>query len=104
MAGKHTGWAGGRPWARRGGRWCGVPLGAAVAAISTPAGQRPPALQPYWLAIRVPSITLAAGAFVVAAMFAVVYRLADRHGKRVPQGLPTRAGAIFRFLPAPKMI
>jgi cytochrome c-type biogenesis protein CcsB len=81
-----------------------VLLGLAETVIYTPAGQLPPALQSYWLAIHVTSITLATGAFVVAALFAVVYLLADRHAKRVAAGLPTRAGAIFRFLPAPKMI
>jgi len=79
-------------------------LGLAETVIYTPAGQLPPALQSYWLAIHVTSITLATGAFVVAALFAVVYLLADRHAARVAAGLPTRAGAIFRFLPAPKMI
>jgi cytochrome c-type biogenesis protein CcsB len=81
-----------------------VLLGLAETVIYTPAGQLPPALQSYWLAIHVTSITLATGAFVVAALFTAVYLLADRHAKRVAAGLPTRAGAIFRFLPAPKMI
>jgi cytochrome c-type biogenesis protein CcsB len=81
-----------------------VLLGLAETVIYTPAGQLPPALQSYWLAIHVTSITLATGAFVVAALCAVVYLLADRHAKRVAAGLPTRAGAIFRFLPAPKLI
>ena len=81
-----------------------VLLGLAETVIYTPAGQLPPALQSYWLAIHVTSITLATGAFVVAALFAAVYLLADRHARRVAAGLPTRAGAIFRFLPSPKMI
>ncbi len=81
-----------------------VLLGLAETVIYTPAGQLPPALQSYWLAIHVTAITLATGAFVVAALFAVVYLLADRHAKRVAAGLPTRAGAIFRFLPAPKIV
>jgi cytochrome c-type biogenesis protein CcsB len=79
-------------------------LGLAETVIYTPAGQLPPALQSYWLAIHVTSITLATGAFVVAALFAAVYLLADRHAKRTAAGLPTRAGAIFRILPAPKAI
>ena len=81
-----------------------VLLGLAETVIYTPAGQLPPALQSYWLAIHVTSITLATGAFVVAALFTAVYLLTDRHARRVAAGLPTRAGAIFRFLPAPKMI
>jgi len=81
-----------------------VLLGIAETVIYTPAGQLPPALQSYWLAIHVTSITLATGAFVVAALFTVVYLLADRHAKRSAAGLPTRADAIFRILPAPKVI
>jgi cytochrome c-type biogenesis protein CcsB len=81
-----------------------VLLGLAETVIYTPAGQLPPALQSYWLAIHVTSITLATGAFVVAALLAVTYLLADRHARRVAAGLPTRAGAIFRILPAPKVI
>ena len=79
-------------------------LGLAETVIYTPAGQLPPALQSYWLAIHVTSITFATGAFVVAALFTVVYLLADRHAKRAAAGLPTRADAIFRILPAPKVI
>jgi len=81
-----------------------VLLGLAETVIYTPAGQLPPALQSYWLAIHVTSITLATGAFVVAALLAVAYLLADRHARRVAAGLPTRADAIFRILPAPKVI
>lgn len=79
-------------------------LGLAETVIYTPAGQLPPSLQSYWLAIHVTSITLATGAFVVAALFGVVFLLADRHSKRVAAGLPTRADAIFRILPVPKVI
>jgi len=79
-------------------------LGLAETVIYTPAGQLPPALQSYWLAIHVTSITLATGAFVVAALLAVVYLLADRHDRRAAAGQPTRSGAIFRILPAPKVI
>jgi cytochrome c-type biogenesis protein CcsB len=79
-------------------------LGLAETVIYTPAGQLPPALQSYWLAIHVTSITLATGAFVVAALLAVVYLLADRHASRAAAGLPTRADAIFRILPPPKVI
>lgn len=81
-----------------------VLLGLAETVIYTPAGQLPPALQSYWLAIHVTSITLATGAFVVAALFAVVYLLADRRAQRAAAGLPTRAEPIFRLLPAPAMI
>jgi cytochrome c-type biogenesis protein CcsB len=81
-----------------------VLLGIAETVIYTPAGQLPPALQSYWLAIHVTSITLATGAFVVAALLAVSYLLADRHERRTAAGLPARGDAIFRLLPAPKLI
>ncbi len=81
-----------------------VLLGIAETVIYTPAGQLPPALQSYWLAIHVTSITLATGAFVVAALLAVSYLLADRHERRAAAGLPTRGEAIFRLLPATKLI
>ena len=81
-----------------------VLLGIAETVIYTPAGQLPPALQSYWLAIHVTSITLATGAFVVAALLAVSYLLADRHAQRAAAGLPTRGSAIFRLLPDPKLI
>jgi len=81
-----------------------VLLGIAETVIYTPAGQLPPALQSYWLAIHVTSITLATGAFVVAALLAVSYLLADRYQQRAAAGLPTRGAAIFRLLPAPKLI
>jgi len=81
-----------------------VLLGIAETVIYTPAGQLPPALQSYWLAIHVTSITLATGAFVVAALLAVSYLLADRYEQRTAAGLPTRGAAIFRLLPAPKLI
>ena len=81
-----------------------VLLGLAETVIYTPAGQLPPALQSYWLAIHVTSITLATGAFVVAALLAITYLLADRHARRAAAGLPTRADAIFSILPVPKVI
>ena len=77
-----------------------VLLGLAETVIYTPAGQLPPALMSYWLGIHVTAITLATGAFVVAAVLTLTYLLADRHARRVAAGLPTRAGAIFRILPS----
>ncbi len=79
-------------------------LGLAETVIYTPAGQLPPALMSYWLGIHVTAITLATGAFVIATLFTVVYLLADRHARRTAAGLPTRADAIFRLLPAAGVI
>lgn len=81
-----------------------VLLGLAETVIYTPAGQLPPALMSYWLGIHVTSITLATGAFVVAALFSATYLLADRHDRRAAAGLPTRADAIFRILPSARAI
>ncbi len=81
-----------------------VLLGLAETVIYTPAGQLPPALQSYWLAIHVTSITLATGACVVAALLAVTYLLADRHARLAAAGRPARGRAIFRLLPEPKLI
>jgi cytochrome c-type biogenesis protein CcsB len=81
-----------------------VLLGIAETVIYTPAGQLAPALKSYWLAIHVTAITLATGAYVVAALLAITYLLADRHTRRTAAGLPTRADAIFRVLPAARVI
>ncbi len=81
-----------------------VLLGIAETLIYTPAGQLPPALQSYWLAIHVTSITLATGAFVVAALFTVTYLLAERNARRAGKGLAEATGGIMRFLPSPKVI
>jgi cytochrome c-type biogenesis protein CcsB len=81
-----------------------VLLGIAETLIYTPAGQLPPALQSYWLAIHVTSITLATGAFVVAALFTVTYLFAERNARRAGKGLDEATGGIMRFLPSPKVI
>ncbi len=74
-------------------------MGLAQTVIYTPAGPLVPALNSYWLAIHVTSITLACGTFVVAAVLAVVYLVAERHERRVAAGLPVRNSEVFRLLP-----
>ena len=75
-------------------------MGLAQTVIYTPAGPLVPALNSYWLAIHVTSITLACGTFVVAAVLAVVYLVAERHERRVAAGLPVRNSEVFRLLPS----
>jgi cytochrome c-type biogenesis protein CcsB len=75
-------------------------MGLAQTVIYTPAGPLVPALNSYWLAIHVTSITLACGTFVVAAVLAVVYLVAERHERRLAAGLPVRNSEVFRLLPS----
>jgi cytochrome c-type biogenesis protein CcsB len=79
-------------------------IGLAQTVIYTPAGPIAVALNSYWLAIHVTAITLASGTYVVAAVLAVVFLLADRHSRRVAAGLPVRNGEVFRLLPSPERI
>ena len=79
-------------------------IGLAQTVIYTPAGPLVPALNSYWLAIHVTAITLATGTYVVAAVLAVVYLVADRHARRVAAGLPVRNGEVFRLLPTPERL
>jgi cytochrome c-type biogenesis protein CcsB len=77
-------------------------LGLAETVIYTPAGELPPALQSYWLAIHVTAMTLATGIFFVAAVTGVTYLIVDRHARRVAAGRPPGADGILRRLPGPE--
>jgi cytochrome c-type biogenesis protein CcsB len=79
-------------------------IGLAQTVIYTPAGPLVPALNSYWLAIHVTSITLASGTFVLAAVLAVVYLVAERHQRRMAAGEPVRNSEVFRLLPSPERI
>jgi cytochrome c-type biogenesis protein CcsB len=76
-------------------------LGLAETVIYTPAGELPPALQSYWLAIHVTAMTLATGIFFVAAVTGITYLVVDRHARRVTAGRPPGADGILRRLPGP---
>jgi cytochrome c-type biogenesis protein CcsB len=76
-------------------------LGLAETVIYTPAGELPPALQSYWLAIHVTAMTLATGIFFVAAVTGITYLVVDRHDGRVAAGRPHGADGILRRLPGP---
>jgi cytochrome c-type biogenesis protein CcsB len=77
-------------------------LGLAETVIYTPAGELPPALQSYWLAIHVTAMTLATGIFFVAAVTGITYLAVDRHARRVAGGRPHGADGILRRLPGPE--
>jgi cytochrome c-type biogenesis protein CcsB len=77
-------------------------LGLAETVIYTPAGELPPALQSYWLAIHVTAMTLATGIFFVAAVTGITYLVVDRHARRVAAGRPHGADGILRRLPGPE--
>jgi cytochrome c-type biogenesis protein CcsB len=79
-------------------------LGLAETVIYTPAGQLPPALQSYWLAIHVTAMTLATGVFFVAAVTGITYLFVDRHARRVAAGRPTGSDGILRRLPGPETL
>jgi cytochrome c-type biogenesis protein CcsB len=77
-------------------------LGLAETVIYTPAGDLPPALQSYWLAVHVTAMTLATGIFFVAAVTGITYLVAERHARRVAAGRPAGADGILRRLPGPE--
>jgi cytochrome c-type biogenesis protein CcsB len=79
-------------------------LGLAETVIYTPAGQLPPALQSYWLAIHVTAMTLATGVFFVAAVAGFTYLFVDRHARRVAAGRPAGSDGILRRLPGPEAL
>jgi cytochrome c-type biogenesis protein CcsB len=79
-------------------------LGLAETVIYTPAGQLPPALQSYWLAIHVTAMTLATGVFFVAAVAGITYLFVDRHARRVAAGRPAGSDGILRRLPGPEAL
>ncbi|HUA29257.1 MAG TPA: c-type cytochrome biogenesis protein CcsB [Streptosporangiaceae bacterium] len=79
-------------------------LGLAETVIYTPAGQLPPALQSYWLAIHVTAMTLATGVFFVAAVAGITYLFVDRYARRVAAGRPAGSDGILRRLPGPEAL
>jgi len=79
-------------------------LGLAETVIYTPAGQLPPALQSYWLAVHVTAMTLATGVFFVAAVTGIMYLFVDRYARRVAAGRPAGSDGILRRLPGPEAL
>ena len=70
-----------------------------VTVIYTPAGSLVPALDSYWLAIHVTAMIVASGLYMVGAVVAVIYLIADRSERRALAGLPSRTAGLMMHLP-----
>ncbi len=73
-------------------------LGLCATVLYTAAGPLVPALHSYWIWIHVTAMTLAIGAFIVAAVLNVLYLFADRHARR-GGATDTGFGAVLHRLP-----
>jgi cytochrome c-type biogenesis protein CcsB len=74
-------------------------LGLCATVLYTAAGPLVPALHSYWIWIHVTAMTLAIGAYILAAVLAVLYLLADRQARRVGAASGSGFAAILRRLP-----
>jgi cytochrome c-type biogenesis protein CcsB len=74
-------------------------LGLCATVLYTAAGPLVPALHSYWIWIHVTAMTLAIGAYILAAVLAVLYLLADRHVRRAGTATAGGFGAILNRLP-----
>ena len=73
-------------------------LGLCATVLYTAAGPLVPALHSYWIWIHVTAMTVAIGAYIVAATFTVLYLIADRHARK--QASPGSGfGAVLDRLP-----
>jgi len=73
-------------------------LGLCATVLYTAAGPLVPALHSYWIWIHVTAMTVAIGAYIVAATLTVLYLIADRHArKQVSPG--SGFGAVLDRLP-----
>ena len=73
-------------------------LGLCATVLYTAAGPLVPALHSYWIWIHVTAMTLAIGAYILAAVLTVLYLFADRHARR-GGATDTGFGAILHRLP-----
>jgi len=74
-------------------------LGLCATVLYTAAGPLVPALHSYWIWIHVTAMTLAIGSYILAAVLAVLYLLADRHARRAGTAAEGGFGAILQRLP-----
>jgi cytochrome c-type biogenesis protein CcsB len=72
-------------------------LGLCATVLYTAAGPLVPALHSYWIWIHVTAMTVAIGAYIVAATFTVLYLIADRHSRRASP--ESGFGAVLDRLP-----
>ncbi len=75
-------------------------LGLCATVLYTAAGPLVPALHSYWIWIHVTAMTVAIGAYIVAATFTVLYLIADRHARKQATGAETGFGAVLGRLPS----
>jgi cytochrome c-type biogenesis protein CcsB len=73
-------------------------LGLCATVLYTAAGPLVPALHSYWIWIHVTAMTVAIGAYIVAATFTVLYLIADRHARK-QAGQGSGFGAVLDRLP-----
>jgi cytochrome c-type biogenesis protein CcsB len=73
-------------------------LGLCATVLYTAAGPLVPALHSYWIWIHVTAMTVAIGAYIVAATFTVLYLIADRHARKQASPGPG-SGAVLDRLP-----
>jgi len=74
-------------------------LGLCATVLYTAAGPLVPALHSYWIWIHVTSMTVATGAYIVAAVLTVLYLIADRYARRHQAAPATGFGAVLHRLP-----
>ena len=74
-------------------------LGLCATVLYTAAGPLVPALHSYWIWIHVTTMTVATGAYIVAAVLTVLYLIADRHARRNPADPGAGLGAVLHRLP-----
>ena len=74
-------------------------LGLCATVLYTAAGPLVPALHSYWIWIHVTTMTVAIGSYIVAAVFTVLYLIADRHAGRQPASQGAGFGAVLGRLP-----
>jgi cytochrome c-type biogenesis protein CcsB len=76
-------------------------LGLCATVLYTAAGPLVPALHSYWIWIHVTAMTVAIGAYIVAATFTVLYLIADRHARKQATSPDAGWGAVLGRLPGP---
>ena len=74
-------------------------LGLCATVLYTAAGPLVPALHSYWIWIHVTAMTVAIGSYIVAAVFTVLYLVADRHARRQAASPEAGFGAVLGRLP-----
>jgi cytochrome c-type biogenesis protein CcsB len=75
-------------------------LGLCATVLYTAAGPLVPALHSYWIWVHVTAMCLAIGAYIVAAVLAFLYLVAERHARRSRKAAEGGFGAILDRLPA----